>query len=91
MSTDPLECAAPGKTPEAITTQKFAVLGAGSAGMGVVCMLAKGMVKHVLTPLPAPCTGAVCMLAKGMRTCGCPSHTPFARLHSSVLPCIIAC
>ncbi|KAK9842247.1 hypothetical protein WJX81_002558 [Elliptochloris bilobata] len=39
-----------GKTPEAITQQKFAVLGAGSAGMGVVCMLAKGMVKHGLTP-----------------------------------------
>ena len=45
-----------GKTPEAITQQTFAVLGAGSAGMGVVCMLAKGMVKHVrsLPPLYRP-------------------------------------
>lgn len=84
MSTDPRECAAAaGKTPEAITTQKFAVLGAGSAGMGVVCMLAKGMVKHVLTPL-------TCLMhARYVHRANeyvLPSSHAFARLLSTILP-----
>ena len=73
MSTDPRECAAAGKTPEAITTQKFAVLGAGSAGMGVVCMLAKGMVKHVLNPLTCPLPGRCVHAGKGHRNMWLPS------------------
>lgn len=36
-----------GKPVEAITEQRFVVVGAGSAGMGVVQTLALGMVKHV--------------------------------------------
>ena len=36
-----------GKPVEAITEQRVVMVGAGSAGMGVVQMLALGMVKHV--------------------------------------------
>jgi hypothetical protein len=65
-----------GKTPEAITEQRFAVLGAGSAGMGVVCMLARGMVKHV-----RPSTS--CGVAE--RGCGRPAPAPgFQKLQQSL-------
>lgn len=36
-----------GKTVDDIIDQKFVVVGAGSAGMGVVSLLALGMIKHV--------------------------------------------
>ena len=36
-----------GKTVGAITEQTFVVVGAGSAGMGVVSLLTLGMIKHV--------------------------------------------
>lgn len=39
-----------GKPPSAITEQKFVVVGAGSAGMGVISMIAQGMVDHGLSP-----------------------------------------
>ncbi|EFN53662.1 hypothetical protein CHLNCDRAFT_136414 [Chlorella variabilis] len=39
-----------GKPPSALADQKFVVLGAGSAGMGVVSMIAQGMVKQGLSP-----------------------------------------
>ncbi|PSC74934.1 malic enzyme [Micractinium conductrix] len=42
-----------GKPPSALADQKFVVLGAGSAGMGVVSMIAQGMVKHGLSPQEA--------------------------------------
>lgn len=41
-----------GKPVQAITEQKFVVVGAGSAGMGVVSMLTLGMIKHVSPFLP---------------------------------------
>jgi len=42
-----------GKPVKAITEQKFVVVGAGSAGMGVVGMTALGMMKHGLTEAQA--------------------------------------
>lgn len=44
-----------GKPVPAIKEQRFVIVGAGSAGMGVTQMIALGMIKHVWTSTTTNC------------------------------------
>ena len=64
-----------GRGPEALTEQSFVVLGAGSAGMGVVSMIAQAMVKYGLSPEEAAARFYI-LDSKGLVTAQRPGVTP---------------
>jgi malate dehydrogenase (decarboxylating) len=64
-----------GKPTAALADQSFVVVGAGTAGMGVIRMLAAGMVKHGLSPEAAAARFHV-IDAGGLITAGRPGLTP---------------
>lgn len=83
-----------GLPPTALIDQKIVVVGAGSAGMGVVRMIASAMTKYGLSPEAAAdrfyvldARGLITNSRQGLGSAGCsidPTVLPFARKDSSI-------